>query len=98
MNTILRRLSSWWRGEGRVARPQAKPTRSRLRMEELEGRDCPSVMFASFSDGVWAYNNTNASWRHLTNTAQATVMTEGSDGTLFGSFQGAGTYRYNYSS
>jgi hypothetical protein len=54
-----------------------------------------SVTFAAYSNGTFAYNSANSSWRQI-NPAIPMAMDEGSDGTLFASYANSGTWRYDY--
>jgi hypothetical protein len=81
---------------GRTASPARKQqTRPRPAVESLEDRTTPSTLFASYPTGTFAYNTATHAWRQAT-TAQASQITEGSDGVMFGSY-GSGTYEYIYS-
>jgi hypothetical protein len=67
----------------------------RPQLESLEGRIVQSILFGSYSNGTFAYNTANHQWREVT-PWKTFVMTEGSSGTLYASYDGHGIYKYTY--
>jgi hypothetical protein len=70
-------------------------------LEELESRDCPTVIFSAFSSGIWAYDDSNGSFRQTTPFRPVAMATSsGYTGTtldhyLVAAFVGFGTYQYD---
>lgn len=54
----------------------------------------PGITFATYNDGIWAYNHTSNAWTRIS-TAIPNAMDEGADGTLFASFP-SGTSRFDF--
>lgn len=81
-----------------AARPVREAIRRRPALEALEDRTNPSVVFSTFGNGTYAYNTSTSAFRQIT-TLKATEITEGTDGTLFASFNSGstGTWKYVYS-
>lgn len=80
-----------------VKSASGKPAKkSRLAVEQLEDRVVPTITFAQYGNGTFAYNSGTNQFRQIT-TAQAKSMDEGADGTLFASYN-SGTWKYNWSS
>jgi hypothetical protein len=72
--------------------------RTTLKVEGLEDRTVPAVVFYTNAGGTEAYNTVTGAFRHLENT-RAVKMTEGADGVLVASYATgarAGTWVYNY--
>lgn len=90
IHRVLRLLSS--SAQASTAVKSAK--RAKLAVEPLEDRLVPTITFASYANGTFAYNDSSNAWRKIT-AALPKAMDEGADGTLFASFT-SGTFRYNY--
>ena len=91
---MLSRLKSLFDRPARP-RPAARPARRRPSFERLEDRTTPSVVFATYGGGTYAYNSVTATFRRITPLLPVD-FSEGSDGTLYASFNNNGTYRYTY--
>jgi hypothetical protein len=77
----------------------ASRRKRRPELECLEEKKVLSTVFGSYPSGTWAYND-QAGWLHL-NEADPIAMKEGTDGTLFASYNNGpyqGTWRYDYGS
>ena len=67
----------------------------RPQLECLEEKQLLSIVFGADSNGTYAYDSIAASRRQI-DSAIPVAMTEGMDGTLFASYNGQGTWRYDY--
>jgi hypothetical protein len=73
----------------------ASRRKRRPQLESLEEKQLLSIVFGADSNGTYAYDSIAASRRPI-NSAIPVAMTEGMDGTLFASYNGQGTWRYDY--
>ena len=79
-------------------RPESLSASRRKRrpaLECLEEKQLLSITFGADSNGTYAYDSIAASRRPI-DSAIPVAMTEGMDGTLFASYNGQGTWRYDY--
>jgi hypothetical protein len=73
------------------------PSRPAPALEELESRDCPSVVFSAFSSGIWAYDERLQRFGRTTPFQPVAMAQLQSDHQLlFASFVGFGTWRFDY--
>src|SRR5947209_8140154 len=88
-------LRSLFRRLIRTPRPQTthRPKKAALLFEVLDDRIVPSVSFTGSPKGTFAVDNATGATQQVTPAVPIT-LTEGADGTLFGSYA-SGTWEYN---
>src|SRR6516162_9729101 len=73
----------------------ASRRKRRPQLECLEEKQLLSITFGADSNGTYAWDSIAQSRRQI-DPAIPVAMTEGMDGTLFASYNGQGTWRYDY--